>query len=122
MVKSTEDILRAACRSDSTITPEQVRAALDVLRGRTARAVTNASPLDRVLSRDEVAGLTGKSAKQIDVLCRRGVLRRIYAKDGDGRQLKRAAGIAESSYRAFVAGLTEAEYLARTSEEKAAAE
>ena len=114
MVKSTEDILRAACRSDSTITPEQVRAALDVLRGRVAVATPNAEPLDRPLSRETVAALfvryedgdsedekarkLKRAAKRVDALCRRGALRRIYA---DGT--RRAVGISEASYRAFCA-------------------
>ena len=114
MVKSTEDILRAACRSDSTITPEQVRAALDVLRGRVAVAIPNVEPLDRPLSRETVAALfvryedgdsdeekarkLKRAAKRVDTLCRRGALRRIYTSSG-----KRAVGISEASYREFCA-------------------
>ena len=117
MVKSTEDILRAACRSDSTITPEQVRAALDVLRGKTQRTTTNAEPLDRPMSRDEVAALfvryedgdsddekarkLKRAAKRVDALCRRGALRRLYAPGLPGQKTRRAVGISEASYRAF---------------------
>lgn len=112
MVKTTETAIRAVAAADRTITPEQLRDALDVLKGRVACAVTNPEPLDRVLRRETVAELMAKGKrrrdgkydpkagmKAVDVLCRRGLLKRIYAPGG-----RRAIGISENSYRAFVAG------------------
>lgn len=104
MVQATEAIIKAAARADRTITPDQLRAGLDALAGKSVRAFTNAEPLDRVLSREEVAGLLKKSAKAVDRLCRLGALQRVYPTYPDGTKATRATGITEASYRAFVAG------------------
>lgn len=98
MVKATENIIRAAVNADSTITPEQLRAALAALAGKNPSPAT--APLPRILSREEVANLIRKSVKAVDVLCRRGALRRVYA---NGTDKKRALGISEESYRALTA-------------------
>ena len=104
MVQATEAIIRAAARADRTITPDQLRAGLDALAGKSVRAYMNPDPLGRVLSREEVAGLLKKSAKAVDRLCRLGVFQRVYATYPDGTKATRATGITEASYRAFVAG------------------
>lgn len=104
MVKSTETAIRAIARADGTITEQQLRAALDALAGKSGLvAMKNPAPLASVLSREDVAELLHKSVKQIDVLCRRGALTRHYTLFPDGTRAKRATGITETSYRAFVA-------------------
>lgn len=114
MVQATEAIIKAAARADRTITPDQLRAGLDALAGKSVRAFTNAEPLGRVLSREEVArmlppaktrkGGTANPVKRVDRLCRLGVLQRVYPTYPDGTKATRATGITEASYRAFVAG------------------
>lgn len=102
MTSSTKEIILSVVRNDSTITPEQVRAGLAGFDGKSVHAYVNTTPMDRLLSRKEVAQLLAKSAKQVDALCRSGALARVYPKYSDGTRAKRACGISESSYRAFV--------------------
>lgn len=93
MLTNTKKAIAAIVATDQTITPNQIKAALAVLDGGTVDTLPR-EPLDRLLSRGEVAGLLGMSVKAVDHYCRKGVLTRRRLGDS-----KRASGILESSVR-----------------------
>ena len=115
MTKSTETAIRAVAATDGTITPEQLRAGLAAFSGKHVGTFDEA-PLDRLLSREEVAagivrysdgdGETERkrklkaAAKRVDWLCRKGALRRVYSPHNP----RRSCGISAASFRAFLAG------------------
>ncbi len=79
-----------------TATDEQRTAALDALKGRTAAAQGKAAPLDRILSRDEVADILKCSTKSVTRYGKKGIIRPIYF----GAKGKKSLGYSESSVRA----------------------
>lgn len=76
---------------------EQRAAALDVLQGKTAAGLTDARPIDRVLSPAAVAELANLSTRSLRTYARRGKIKR--ANFGSG---KRCWGYTESSVREFL--------------------
>lgn len=93
MLSSTKQIVKAALAADTTITPQQASAAISTLEGKTAAGLVQSAPLDRVLTRQQVAEIIGKSVKSVDVYGRRGVFRRVKF----GRT--RSSGYSEASVR-----------------------
>ena len=77
MLSNTRTIIKAAVAADSTITPQQLAAGMAALEGKTAVGFTQAEPLDRVLTRQQVAEIIGKSVKSVDIYGRKGVFRRV---------------------------------------------
>jgi len=92
MTPNTGAAIKAILATDTTITPDEAKAALDAL---TAKP-TQAEDGDRVISRAEVAALMGKSVKAVDIYGRRGVIRRVYI-TGGGSQRAQAQGYSRNS-------------------------
>lgn len=96
MKTETGAAIRAIIATDSTISADAAKAALDAL---TKTHTTEDE--DRVLSRAEVAALMGKSVKAIDIYGRRGVIRRVYL-TGGGSQRIQAQGYSRNSVLAAI--------------------
>lgn len=99
-MKSTETAVKAIVAADPSITAEMTKAALAALRGETAAAVTDQTPIDRALTPKQVAGILGVSRKTVTKYGRKGLIQGIGSKDGRGAIRYYAA----SSVRAFLAG------------------
>ena len=69
------------------------------LDGSGTRSITNAEPLDRVLSAAQVASLLGRSKKTVTELGKRGKIRAVRF----GTNGQRASGYSEESVRNFIA-------------------
>lgn len=69
------------------------------LDGKGCGAVTSPEPIDRVLSRQQVAALLGCSTKAVSDKVRRGALVAVYG----GANATRMTGIRESSVREYIA-------------------
>ena len=95
MMKQTSDAVAALLRLDPSITPEQSRAALDALNGKTSATYTDPTPIDRTLSRATVAQILGVSTRTVTLYAKRGIIRPCrFGADG-----KRAVGYSEKSVR-----------------------
>lgn len=94
MTNNTKAAIKAILATDTTITPEETKAALAALSNKIIEGNTDES--DRVISRAEVAALMGKSVKAIDIYGRRGVIRRVYL-TGGGNQRIQAQGYSRNS-------------------------
>ena len=99
MMKETRDAVAALLRLDPSITPETVKAGIAVLDGKATNAL-DAAPLDRVLSRAEVARLLGVTPRSVTSYARRGLIR--PCRFGLGG--KRSVGFSADSVRAAMAG------------------
>ena len=103
--KATHDAIEATLgvMLAPSFTKEKINAALAALfselDGSGTRTITNAEPLDRVLSAAQVASIIGRSKKTVTELGKRGKIRAV--RFGAGRQ--RASGYSEESVRAFLA-------------------
>lgn len=75
-------------------------ALFDELAGRGTRSITEAAPLDRVLTATQTAALLARSKKTVTELAKRGKIRRVCC----GANGQRASGYSEASVRAFLAG------------------
>ena len=92
MTTNTGTAIKAILAADSTITPEEAKAALAALQNKPQ----DTDDGDRVLSRAEVAALMGKSVKAVDIYGRRGIIRRVYL-TGGGNQRIQAQGYSRNS-------------------------
>jgi len=72
------------------------------LDGKGTKSITNTEPLDRLLSRKQVADLLSCSLKTVSDKVRAGKLNAVYG----GADGKRLTGISEESVRAFMEGRT----------------
>jgi hypothetical protein len=101
MQETTLKILDAALKADSSITTAERNRLLKLARNREAELVQNGSEREpRIYSRAEAAKVLGnKTTRFIDLLCRRGLLKKFTPK---GNQ--RAIGISGESLHAFIAG------------------
>ena len=103
MKEQTKNMIKSLAEMDGTISPDQLRAGLKALAGETPEpsgsGIINKTPIDRLLSVAEVSEVLGRSPKTVLRYCKAGLLRRCVRRGG-----VRAAGIVESSVRAFVAG------------------
>lgn len=72
----------------------------DEVEGRGARSLVTNTPLDRALSRKQVAQILGRCPKTVSLLVANGKLRGVFGGPGG----KRLTGISEASVRKFVGG------------------
>jgi hypothetical protein len=102
MQNSTLKILDATLKSDGTVTPAERGKILKLARGEAPFApVQNGSGHEpRIYSREEAAKMLGnKTPRFVDLLCRRGLLRKFIPKGN-----RRAIGVCGESLRAFIEG------------------
>jgi hypothetical protein len=103
MQTHTVQILDATLRADSTVTSGQRSKILKLARGeedQSATAQNGSGHEPRIFSRAEAAKVLGdKSCRYVDLLCRRGLLKKFTPK---GNQ--RAIGICGESLHAFISG------------------
>lgn len=97
---NTRTIVTAALAADSSVTQAMANAALRILEGKTADGLTNQEPMDRVLTRQQVAEILHKNPRTVSVYARQGRIRRIIG----GTLGKRASGYSEESVRAYLKG------------------
>jgi hypothetical protein len=102
MQQHTFTILDATLRADSTVTSAQRSKFLKLARGEDAQSATaqNGNGQPRIYSRVETAKLLGdKTPRFVDLLCRRGLLKKFTPK---GNQ--RSIGITAESFNRFLEG------------------
>jgi hypothetical protein len=100
MQDTTLKILDAALKSDSSVAPAQRNRILKLARNGEVEPVQNGNSHSRIYSRAEAAQLLGnKTTRFIDLLCRRGLLKKFTPKGN-----RRAIGICGDSLHSFVAG------------------
>jgi hypothetical protein len=95
MLTTTRQALTAILAADPSVTPEHRKAFLE-----TALHTPNAAAhIGRSIRREEAGRLLGMSAKRVDQLARKGILRRVMVPG-----TTRSIGISESSIRAITEG------------------
>ena len=100
MQTHTLTILETTLRTDSTVTAPQRKKILDAARGETAPAPDGNRQPPRIYSREETAKLLGnRSSRFVDLLCRRGLLKKFTPK-GNSRSI----GITAESLTRFIEG------------------
>lgn len=99
----TRDIISAAMKADPTVTNEVRKDVLRLLDGKANAGLTDTRPMDRALTRDEVARLMRVKPRTVTYYARRGLIRPLrYGEKG-----LRAMGYSEKSVReAMERGLT----------------
>jgi len=96
MNATTRSILTATLKGDASVSPQEITAVFNILEGKTAAAYTNQAPLDRALSRSQVAEILGCCEKTVSTYAVRGIIRPIKL----GAKGRRASnGYSESSVR-----------------------
>lgn len=96
MNDTTRQILTAALSGDASVSPQEITAVFAILEGKTASAYTNNAPLDRTLTRDQVAEILNCSTNSVSRYAQRGIIRPICL----GAKGRRAScGYSESSVR-----------------------
>lgn len=96
MTANTENILATVLGTDATITDEQRRRVLCILKGEDE---PHKPGIGKLYTRKEAAEILRKSPQCVDYYCRKGWL----AKTVLGGQ-RRASGVSESALRAFMDG------------------
>jgi len=100
MNDATLKIIDATLRTDGSVTAALRRRVLAFASGTTEPVPQNGNDQPRIYSRLEAAKLLGdKSLRYIDLLCRRGLLRKFIPK-GNCRSI----GVCGESLRAFIEG------------------
>lgn len=94
----------ALCKADTTVTATQLKAIVSELKGEGTKSIIADEPVERVLSRKQVAEILGCHRKTVTEYARRGLLTPIMT----GTERKRAQGYTAKSVRAFVDGLKSA--------------
>ena len=103
MQTHTITILETTVRTDNTVSATQRKKILDASRGETAPALDGNRHPPRIYSREEAAKLLGdRSTRFVDLLCRRGLLKKFTPK---GNQ--RSIGITAESFNRFIEGNAE---------------
>lgn len=98
MNATTRNAVVTLLRADPTVRPESIQPAVDLLDGKAELPKDKQrEPLDRVLTRRQVAELLQCTQRTIDNYVNMGLIRRVGIKG-------RALGISESSVREFMAG------------------
>jgi len=98
MNAATRNAVVTLLRADPTVRPETIQPAINLLDGRTELPTDKQrEPIDRVLTRRQVAELLQCSTKTVTTYAKMNLLRRVGLKG-------RAHGISEASVRAFLAG------------------
>lgn len=99
MLNQTKDAIRAVMAVDQTITPDVAAQALAILEGKDTSGIIRNDPIGRILSREDVARIIGKSVKAVDLYGRRGIFRRVRLTKG-----RKSAGYSEQSVREAIEG------------------
>lgn len=102
-LKSTMEIVKAACAADPTINAAQTKGALAELNGEGIRELQGETPSPS-FSREQVAALMGVNRKTVTGYAKRGLLVPIYSGAGG----KRAQGYTGESVAALLSGKTTA--------------
>ena len=103
MLSVTQDIIKAACAADPSISAAQVKAALAELSGKGIQEMRGEPP-PRAYTPAQVAELLGKSRRTISAYARRGLLTPIYS----GETGARAQGYTGESVAALLSGKAKA--------------
>ncbi len=105
MKESTIEIVRAALKTDESVTPAERQKLIALLRngGKAAIQVENKTQnQSRIMRLKEVAERLGRSKRVVDRLCKEGLLKKVTL---PGR--KYGSGILASSFEKFLAALGE---------------
>lgn len=98
-LSNTIDLVRLALKGDGTITPDVQEEVIALLEGKRHTGLTDNTPIDRCLSREEVAKIMGVSPRTITSYAKEGIIASIC----NGTQGKRASGYSEKSVREAMA-------------------
>ncbi len=98
-LKSTMEIVKAACAADPTINAAQTKGALAELNGEGIREMMGEPPT-RAYTREQVAALLGVNRKTVTSYARRGLLVPIYS----GASGLRAQGYTGESVATLLSG------------------
>lgn len=98
MLNVTKTAITAILKQDNTIDDSDFKNIVNALT-RPVPALQDAKPMPRVVSRQEVAKLIGRSPARVDQLVKEGKLKKVF---GVGNY--RAVGFTEESVRRFVEG------------------
>lgn len=93
MKPTTKQLIEISLGQDDTIQPEIKAAIIGILEGKTEVLLAAQAPLDRVLSRLQVAALFGCKPENVDYYGRMGYIRRVSITG------KQAQGYSEQSVR-----------------------
>lgn len=85
MEATTENIIKIALTADKSVSPETAQMVIDLLSGKTTSPHL-VDTGDRIISREEVAAMIGKSKTLVDIYGRRGIFRRVRFKGTGKRQ------------------------------------
>lgn len=91
----TRDIIGAAMKADPTVTEDVRKDVLRLLDGKANTGLTDTRPIDRALTRNEVARIMGVKPRTVTYYARRGIIRPIC----NGEKGTRASGYSEKSVR-----------------------
>ena len=103
MLPTIETATRALWQSDPSISEAQVKAALDVLKGRTSAGLVVSAPIDRALTRQQVAELLNVKPHTVTDYVRKGLIRAFRF----GAKGKLASGYSAESVRELMEGRRE---------------
>lgn len=98
MLNSTKTAVAAILQTDPSITREQIKAALNVLNGRTSAGLAVDAPTDRSLTRQQTAEILGVKPHTVSDYARKGLIRAFRF----GKQGKLASGYSAESVRALL--------------------
>lgn len=97
---STRQMIALLMKDDPTITDDVRTEVLHLIDGKATPGLTDTSPIDRTLTRDEVASIMGIGKRTVCYYAKRGIIRPLR----HGAMGKRAVGYSEQSVRAAMAG------------------
>ena len=95
MMEHTRKAVEAILAADPSITRGQVKAALDVLAGRTASGLAVDAPTDRALTRRQAAEILGVTPHTVSDYARKGLIKAFRF----GAQGRNASGYSAQSVR-----------------------
>lgn len=97
MNATTKAVLNATLAGDASVSPAERVAVFNILEGKTAAAYTNPAPIDRALTRDQVAEILQCSTKTVSRYATRGIIRPICL---GAKGCRASNGYSEASVRA----------------------
>ena len=98
-LSETRQMIGLILKNDSTVTQETKTEILLFLDGKKTAGLVNNSPMDRALSRREVASILGVTPRTVTAYANRGLIRALC----HGANSERATGYSEQSVRAMLA-------------------
>ena len=97
MNATTKAVVSATLEGDASVSPQERVAVFNILEGKTAAAYTNPEPLDRTLTREQVAEILHCSTRTVSRYAHTGIIRPVML----GKNRRRASnGYSEASVRA----------------------